>query len=143
MACLLDRLALCRMWDPLDSSAFASSVGIRKSTAIHSAVFAVTVALPAVSYPRQSRIRRSQSGRNQVLPSLHMQDAGVSAGNTDAEAEAEAAAAAAKKKKVTTIIITVVIITAASRTRMELGHFGRIRGLSDRQSADLTLIRGV
>ena len=41
-------------------------------------------------------------------------DAGVSAGNTDAEAEAEAAAAAAKKKKVTTIIIIVVIIIAAS-----------------------------
>ena len=85
----------------------------------------------------------TQPIRQESSVAISVQDAGVSAGNTDAEAEAEAAAAAAKKKKVTTIIITVVIITAASRTRMELAHFGRIRGLSDRQSADLTLIRGV
>ena len=49
---------------------FASGAGSRKSTAIHFAALAVTVALEAVSCPGQNRMRRSQSGSNRVLPSL-------------------------------------------------------------------------
>ena len=71
-------------------------------------------------WPFQQSVTRARAASDAANPAgikcchLSVQDAGVSAGNTDAEAEAEAAAAAAKKKKVTTIIIIVVIIIAAS-----------------------------